>query len=81
MAEMRSRGQNAPRLAVLRLLIGDDIMNGKVKKSSKPASGAPPAPRVERGRTPGVRSDVRGGGRGGESKRDQLAKKLDGVPL
>lgn len=51
MAEMRSRGQNAPRLAVLRLLIGDDIMSGKIKPK---AAGAT----VDRGRTPGVRSDT-----------------------
>jgi hypothetical protein len=81
MMEMHRRGQNAPRLAVLRLLIGDDIMNGKVKKSTKAAASAQPAARVDRGRTPGVRSDVRGGRGAGESKRDQLAKKLDGVPI
>lgn len=56
MNEMRQRGQNAPRLAVLRLLIGDDIMNGKVK----PKKAAEP---VERGRSPGLRSDVPSKGR------------------
>lgn len=81
MREMHQRGQNAPRLAVLRLLIGDDIMSGKVKKSTKPRQTEQPTTRVSRGATPGVRSDVRPGRGGGESKRDQLAKKLDGVPI
>ncbi len=51
MNEMRSRGQNAPRMAVLRLMIGDDAMSGKIKRKSAPAT-------VDRGKTPGVRSDT-----------------------
>jgi len=53
--DMRAKGQApAPRLAILRLLIGDDIMNGKVKPKAKAAP-------VERGRSPVIRSDTRGG--------------------
>jgi hypothetical protein len=31
LTNMRQQGQNAPRLALLRFLIGDDMMNGKLK--------------------------------------------------
>jgi hypothetical protein len=61
--EMRAKGQNAPRLAVLRLLIGDDIMNGKIGAKSSKAKAADTdagsaSSSVSRGKTPGARSDV-----------------------
>jgi hypothetical protein len=76
MQEMRAKGQNAPRLAVLRLLIGDDIMNGKIK----PKTVARPAPdaaagTVDRGRSPGIRSDVRG--KAGQNERDKRRARLE----
>jgi len=63
-ADLRSKGQAAPpRLALLRFLVGDDLMNGKIKpKQAKAAAGGEPAAaaQVPRGRTPGTRSDVSG---------------------
>jgi len=56
MNEMRARGQNAPRLAVLRLLIGDDIMNGALKPKSRAAASS--SSTVDRGRNVSARGDV-----------------------
>lgn len=81
-ARLRAQGQNAPRLAVLRYLIGDDAVNGKIgTKSSKPATPAAPAPSqtVDRGRTPGTRTDV--SGRIKQSERDARRARLEGKPL
>lgn len=63
--EARAKGQSIPRLALLRFLIGDDIVNGKVK-SAKKAAAAAPAGTVNRGKSPGARSDTNGKGRGNE---------------
>lgn len=57
--KMRANGQNAPREAILRFLIGNDAMEGKLGAKKKPA--ADPVARVsddKRGKTPGARSDV-----------------------
>jgi len=64
------RFKGSPRLGVLRLLIGDDVMSGKIKPKTKsaPAAGTPAAT-VDRGRTPGVRSDVRPGKGNSESEK------------
>jgi len=82
MTEMRAKGQNAPRLAVLRLLIGDDIMNGKIKpKAAKAAAEGAPAPStVDRGRTPGVRTDVRGRA-GSLTEHEKRRARLENTPL
>ena len=74
MNEMRARGQNAPRLAVLRLLIGDDIMNGTIKPKPR-AAAAPVAGGVDRGRTPNARSDV--GAKGKQSEHDKRIARLE----
>ena len=80
MAEMHRRGQNAPRLAVLRLLIGDDIMSGKVKKSTKPKPIEQPTTRVARGASPGVRSDVRANS-GAKTEHQKRIERLEGRPI
>lgn len=80
---LRAQGQNAPRLAILRYLIGDDAVNGKIgTKASKPAAPATPAPSntVDRGRTPGTRTDVTGRG-GSASEREKRRERLRNVPL
>jgi hypothetical protein len=57
----RAAGNNVPRTVILKLMIGDDVMNGKVKSKSKSAPAAEGTGRVvDRGRTPGARSDVNG---------------------
>jgi hypothetical protein len=70
------RFKGSPRLGVLRLLIGDDILSGKIKPKTKsaPAAGAPAAT-VDRGRTPGVRTDVRPGK--GNSEREKRRARLE----
>jgi hypothetical protein len=73
--EMRARGQNAPRLAVLRLLIGDDLMNGTIKPKTKAPKGEAGTTGVDRGRTPGARSDVRGG-KGSMNEREKRRERL-----
>jgi hypothetical protein len=70
------RFKGSPRLGVLRLLIGDDILSGKIKPKTKsaPAAGTPTAT-VDRGRTPGVRTDVRPGK--GNSEREKRRARLE----
>jgi hypothetical protein len=79
LAQTRQAGQNAPRGAILRLLIGQDIMDGKVKtKSTKRAPAADGSQKVDRGALPGARTDTR---RGAQSAHDKLRAKLENVPL
>lgn len=82
LGDMRAKGQDAPRLALLRFLIGADVMDGKLASSStrrKPAAAAAPASSgVDRGRSPGARSDV-GGGKGRASDAQKRAERLKGV--
>jgi hypothetical protein len=59
--KFRSNGQQPPpRRAILAFFIGQDALDGKIKpKTSKPAEPtATPGTKVDRGRTPGARSDV-----------------------
>lgn len=74
-ADMRAKGQTpAPRAAILRLMIGDDLLSGKVAPKKK-------APPVERGRTPGVRSDVRGNGKGAMTEHEKRKARLQNVRI
>lgn len=77
LTKMRGGGQNAPREAILRFLIGDDAIKG-VLKSKKPA-GKVEAQIVDRGKSPGARSDVAAKGRLTEAQKRE--KRLDGVQL
>lgn len=74
-ADFQAQGKELPpRNLILRMLIGDDIMNGTVK--SKTAKAAPkPGTTVDRGRTPGTRSDVTA--KGGQSDRDKRRARLE----
>ena len=79
LAGARRQGYNPNREAIYNQLIAKDMRVGKFKKK---AAGDPAAPKpgaVKRGALPGARSDVTG--RGQLSKRDALAKKLDGVQI
>jgi len=74
---MRAAGQNAPREAVLRYLIGNDAMEGKL--SAKKAAKAADTSTIDRGRSPGARSDVAARGRMTESQKRE--KRLEGVQI
>ena len=76
--EARSQYPNAPRAAILRLLIGNDIMDGKVRpKQAKPAEAPEPGRTVDRGRPPVARSDVRPG-KGGMTDKEKRIERLRG---
>lgn len=61
LAEVRKGGGNLDRRIVLKMLIGDDIVEGKVKTKPKAAAAEKPKP-VDRGHLPNSRSNVRGNG-------------------
>jgi hypothetical protein len=73
LTEMRKNGNNAPRDELHALLVGRDMMNGKLKSTE--AKREP-----KRGSTPGVRSDVRTG-RGSLSDAEKRAKRLENVRI
>jgi len=74
-ADMRAKGQQVPpRAAILRLMIGDDLLAGKVAPKKKAAP-------VERGRTPGIRSDVRGNGKGSMTEHEKRKARLQNVRI
>jgi hypothetical protein len=81
LAEIRQGGANLERKLVLKMLIGDDIVEGRVKTSAKKKDSAGnPAPKpadgVPRGKPAMGRSDVRA--RPGNSERDKRRARLDG---
>jgi hypothetical protein len=73
-ANARRQGQLVPRSMVLAMLLGQDVLAGKVKTRSAPKT-------VDRGRTPGVRGDVSAKGNGKLTKGQAAAKRLDGVHI
>lgn len=75
-AKLQAQGQSAPRTAILRFLIGNDLLEGKLKKSVKSA----PAPAVDRGKMPPARTDV-SGRRKVQSEREQRRERLRNTPL
>ena len=80
-ADTRSKGQAVPsRMVILRLLIGDDIMNGNVKSktAAKPAAEAT-TERVARPRVPVNRSDV--SARATQNERDKRRERLRNQPI
>ena len=76
--KMRANNQNAPREAVLRYLIGNDAMEGKLS-SKKGGSKAADTNTIDRGRSPGARSDVASKGRMTEAQKRE--KRLEGVQI
>mgnify|MGYP001579967185 CR=1 FL=1 len=76
--KMRGNGQNAPREAILRFLIGDDAMKGSLT-SKKQSETKTDAGGVDRGKSPGARSDVAAKGRLTEAQKRE--KRLEGVQL
>jgi hypothetical protein len=83
LADMRAKGQDAPRLALLRFLIGNDVIEGNLKSSTGKKAAAATAGKqaagVDRGRSPGARSDV--SGKGKTSEHDKRKERLRNVPI
>lgn len=75
-ANLRQSGQSAPRLAVLRFLIGEDVMKG-VGKPPKTKAAAPAG--VPRGQPAPMRSDA--SRTSAKSDREKRAARLEGVRL
>jgi len=79
--DLRNSGQTVPpRMAMLRFMIGDDIMNGKLKPKAARAAAPGNASSVERKRLPNARSDVSARG-GGQTERDKRRARLEGQPI
>lgn len=79
LADMRAKGQNAPRLALLRFMIGNDVMEGKLKSTPKTAAANAKTSTVDRGKPPGARSDV--AGKGKATERQKRVARLENVAL
>lgn len=77
--KMRQAGQNAPRLGILKLLIGDDLIAGNLRPATKKKATASPDGTVARGASPNMRSDV--SGKGGTSEREKRRARLENVRL
>lgn len=79
--DLRASGQQVPpRMAMLRFMIGDDMMNGKIKPKAARASAPANTSSVERKRLPNVRSDVSARG-GGQTERDKRRARLEDQPI
>lgn len=79
LVKMRQNGQSAPREAILRFLIGNDAIDGKLtRKKAAPAADTPSSPRGGR-LPPGAKTDVQVGK--GMSEREKRAKRLEGVNI
>lgn len=79
--EMRRAGNNAPREAILKFLVGEDALAPKAQKAaSKQKDEAAARVKAARGSPTNARGDA-GKGSGGKSKLGDLEKRLDGVQL
>ena len=74
---VRAAGNNAPREKLLALLMGEDLLNGKLK----PTAAKAPNGGAKRTTTPGARSDVRASGEGGLTEAQKRAKRLENVRI
>lgn len=75
LVEIRATGSNIPRKVVAQLLIGEDIVDGKVKSTKRaPEGGTQQTRTVARGKAPSGRSDVRG--RGASTEQDKRRARL-----
>jgi hypothetical protein len=74
--KLRAAGsQVPPRRAIMEWFIGKDSMNGTIKPKSAKAPAEPTGKTVDRGRTPGARTDV-SANRGSLSERDKRRERL-----
>lgn len=75
LVEIRATGGNIPRKVVAQLLIGEDIVDGKVKSTKRTTDGGTTQTRtVDRGKSPSGRSDVRG--RSASTEQDKRRARL-----
>jgi len=74
--KLRGKGQMVAREAILRFLIGNDALEGKLTKKA-PATKESTVPR---GKLPGARSDVTGKG-GGTSEHEKRRARLENVQI
>lgn len=79
--EWAAKGVFPPRKELLKMLLGADILDGKVKSGPKPKAktGAEERSGVDRGKPPGARSDVTGKGK--MSEHEKRAQRLKGIAL
>ena len=75
--QVRANGNNAPREKLLALIMGEDLLNGKLK----PATAKAPKGGAPRASTPGARSDVRASGEGGLTEAQKRVKRLENVRI
>lgn len=68
--KLAAQGQSAPREAVATFLLGQRVLNAPERK---------PAPAVDRGKTPGARSDVRA--KGATTEQQKRTERLRGVQI
>src|SRR5574340_80191 len=81
-ADTRAKGQTtAPRGAILRLLLGDDLLNRKQAKRTPKSEARAPAPTSTVARTPAprARSDVQA--RAGGNEREDRRRRLEGKSI
>lgn len=71
---MRAKGSNVPREKLLAILIGEDMLSGKLKPS-KGATEKPAAPRQQ------ARSDVNSNSRGRMDEHEKRAKRLENIRI
>lgn len=77
LVEIRATGANIPRKVVLKLLIGEDIVDGKVKTPAKrTVADGGGAQRVERGKPASARGDVHGRG-GAKTEHQKRTARLE----
>lgn len=76
--KLRAKGQAAPREAILRFLIGNDALDGKLTRKA-PAGKAADNPNINRGRLPGARSDT--SGKNSMSEREKRRARLENVQI
>ena len=76
--EIRAKNPNAPRKAVLAMLVGQDMLDGKLKSEPKPTKTVGSA---ARGKLPGARSDTRSSGPAKGDSIEAIEKRLSGVRI
>ena len=80
LTDMRAKGQDAPRQELYKYLVGQDLVNGKLKTSTAKSSASKTGG-VNRGSTPGARSDVSSKDSGKLSESEKRAKRLENVRI
>ena len=78
LTELRSRGNNAPRENLLAILVGKDMLDGKLKSSEVKSTKSGSATRAT---TPGARSDVSSSGSGRLSEAEKRERRLENIRI